>query len=58
MRASLPRRRGLTEHASNAAVEQACRMLRLPTIRANFAELAAEAATAALSAKRISVNTA
>ena len=41
---SLPRRRGLTEPASDAAVEQACRMLRLPTIRAKFAELADEAA--------------
>ena len=38
---SLPHRRGLTEQASDAAVEQACRMLRLPTIRANFAEYSA-----------------
>ena len=42
---SLPHRRGLTEQAADAAVEQACRMLRLPTIRTNFTELADEAAT-------------
>jgi hypothetical protein len=29
-------RHGLTEFAADAAVEQACRMLRLPTIRAQF----------------------
>lgn len=29
-------RRGLTEQAADAAVDQACRMLRLPTIRAQF----------------------
>jgi DNA replication protein DnaC len=46
---SLPHRRGLTEQASDAAVEQACRMLRLPTIRANFAELADEAAAEQMS---------
>ena len=40
---SLPHRRGLTEQAADAAVEQACRMLRLPTIRTNFTELADEA---------------
>jgi hypothetical protein len=27
------RHRGLTEQAADAAVDQACRMLRLPTIR-------------------------
>ena len=37
-------RRGLTEQAADAAVEQACRMLRLPTIRAQFPELAEAAA--------------
>ena len=31
---TLRRRRGLTEQAANAAVDQACRRLRLPTIRA------------------------
>jgi hypothetical protein len=29
-------RRGLTEQAADAAAGQACRMLRLPTIRAQF----------------------
>lgn len=38
-----PRRRGLTEQAADAAIDQACRMLRLPTIRAQFSELAAGA---------------
>ncbi len=37
------RRRGLTEEAATAAVDQACRRLRLPTIRA----VVADAATAA-----------
>ena len=36
--------RGLTEQAADAAVEQACRMLRLPTIRAQFPDLADAAA--------------
>lgn len=31
---TLRRRRGLTEQAAVAAVDQACRRLRLPTIRA------------------------
>lgn len=30
------RRRGMTEEAADAAIDQACRMLRLPTIRARF----------------------
>jgi DNA replication protein DnaC len=37
-------RHGLTEHAADAAIEQACRMLRLPTIRAQFPDLAQAAA--------------
>ncbi|MFB6824319.1 ATP-binding protein [Streptomyces virginiae] len=37
---SLPRQRGLTEQAATTAVDQACRMLRLPTIRSQFPELA------------------
>lgn len=37
------RRAGLTEQAADAAVDQACRMLRLPTIRGNFSELADQA---------------
>jgi hypothetical protein len=32
-------RHGLTEQAADAAVYQACRMLRLPTIRAQFPDL-------------------
>uniref|UniRef100_UPI001E47B2D0 IS21-like element helper ATPase IstB n=2 Tax=Nocardia TaxID=1817 RepID=UPI001E47B2D0 len=35
-----PRRHGITEQAADAAVDQACRMLRLPTIRAQFNEIA------------------
>ncbi|GAB0102740.1 IS21-like element helper ATPase IstB [Nocardia sp. JMUB6875] len=35
-----PRRRGLTEQAAEAAIDTACRMLRLPTIRGQFEELA------------------
>jgi DNA replication protein DnaC len=34
------RHRGLTEQAAEASVDQACRMLRLPTIRSQFNELA------------------
>ncbi len=37
-------RHGLTEQAADAAVDQACRMLRLPTIRAQFPDLAEAAA--------------
>jgi DNA replication protein DnaC len=37
-------RHGLTEQAADAAIEQACRMLRLPTIRAQFPDLAQAAA--------------
>lgn len=36
---SIPRQRGLTEQAATAAIDQACRMLRLPTIRSQFPEL-------------------
>lgn len=35
------RHRGLTEQAADAAIDTACRMLRLPTIRAQFPDLAA-----------------
>jgi hypothetical protein len=42
--AKTPRRRGLTEQAADAAVDQACRMLRLPTIRAEFSDIAGAAA--------------
>lgn len=34
-------RRGVTEQAATAAIDQGCRMLRLPTIRDRFAEIAA-----------------
>src|SRR5258708_5910245 len=33
-------RRGVTDHAASAAVDQACRVLRLPTIRSRFSEIA------------------
>ncbi|MHB8342153.1 MAG: IS21-like element helper ATPase IstB [Mycobacteriales bacterium] len=36
-------RRGVTEQAATAAIDQGCRMLRLPTIRDRFAEIAASA---------------
>ncbi|MFF2549329.1 IS21-like element helper ATPase IstB [Kitasatospora sp. NPDC058063] len=41
---TFPRQRGITEQAATAAIDQACRMLRLPTIRAQFPELAESAA--------------
>jgi DNA replication protein DnaC len=41
---TFPRQRGLTEQAATAAIDQACRLLRLPTIRSQFPELAATAA--------------
>lgn len=34
------RNRGLTEGAATTAIDQACRMLRLPTIRGQFPDLA------------------
>lgn len=36
----LPRQRDLTEHAADAAIHTACRMLRLPSIRNEFADIA------------------
>ena len=44
---TLRRRRGLTEEAATAAVDTACRRLRLPTIRA-VVEEAVAAATGSL----------
>jgi hypothetical protein len=44
MTATAKPRRGLTEQAADAAVDQACRMLHLPTIRAQFPGLADAAA--------------
>jgi hypothetical protein len=38
------RHRGLTEQAAEAAVDSACRLLRLPTIRSQFTDLAEAAA--------------
>jgi len=37
---TLPRQRGLTEQAADAAIDTACRMLRLPSIRNEFADIA------------------
>jgi len=37
------RQRGITEHAADAAIDSACRMLRLPTIRGRFADTADQA---------------
>ncbi|EUA12891.1 transposition helper domain protein [Mycobacterium kansasii 732] len=39
----MTRRRSVTAHAAGAAIEQGRRMLRLPTIRDRFAEIAAAA---------------
>lgn len=36
-------RHGMTEQAAGAAIDQACRMLRLPTIRTRSGEIAADA---------------
>ncbi|MFI0931177.1 IS21-like element helper ATPase IstB [Streptomyces sp. NPDC021019] len=36
----LPRQRGLTEQAADAAIDTACRLLRLPSIRNEFNEIA------------------
>lgn len=43
--ASLRRRQGLTEQAAQAAIDQACRRLRLPTIRAVVDDAVAAATT-------------
>lgn len=37
---TLPRQRGLTEQAADAAIDTACRLLRLPSIRNEFTEIA------------------
>ncbi|MEO3810796.1 IS21-like element helper ATPase IstB [Sphaerisporangium sp. B11E5] len=41
--APAPRHRGLTEQAAQSAVDASCRMLRLPTIRKHFEEMAERA---------------
>jgi hypothetical protein len=33
---TVPRRRGMTEQAAQASIEQTCRMLRLPAIRGDL----------------------
>lgn len=43
------RRRGMTEEAADASIDQACRMLRLPTIRQGFADGADRAAAEQMS---------
>ena len=40
---TIPRQRGMTEQAADTAIDSACRVLRLPTIRSQFADLAARA---------------
>ncbi len=42
------KRRGMTEEAANAAIDQACRMLRMPTIRNSFTDYADRVLTTAL----------
>ncbi len=44
-----PRSRAMTEQAAQAAVDQACRALRLPTIRARVEEIMAAATREQLS---------
>ncbi|GAA4475869.1 ATP-binding protein [Phytohabitans houttuyneae] len=39
----MTRHRGLTEQAADAAIDSACRLLRLPTIRSQFPDLAESA---------------
>lgn len=43
------RRRGMTEEAADASIDQACRMLRLPTVRQGFADGADRAASEQMS---------
>lgn len=38
-----PRQRGLTEQAADAAIDSACRLLRLPSIRNEFSDIAERA---------------
>lgn len=37
---TMPRQRGLTEQAADAAIDSACRLLRLPSIRNEFSDIA------------------
>ena len=43
------RRRGMTEESADTAIDQACRMLRLPTIRASFPDMADQASNQQMS---------
>lgn len=43
------RRRGMTEEAADTAIDQACRMLRLPTVRQDFPDQADRAAAEQMS---------
>ena len=36
---TMPRQRGLTEQAADAAIDSACRLLRLPSIRNEFSDV-------------------
>ncbi|RYG76042.1 AAA family ATPase, partial [Yimella sp. RIT 621] len=45
----MTRRRGMTEEAADSSIDQACRMLRLPTIRQGFADGADRAAAEQMS---------
>ena len=46
------RRRGMTEEATDATIDQACRMLRMPTIRNSFTDQADRAASEQMSYRR------
>lgn len=50
----MTRKRGLTEEAATVSIGQACRMLRLPSIRQQFADLAEGAARDQMSIGRSS----
>jgi hypothetical protein len=41
--------KGITDEAADASIDQACRMLRLPTIRSTFGQTVHEAAKDGLS---------
>jgi DNA replication protein DnaC len=43
MTSTKTRRRSMTEQAADAAIDQACRLLRLPTMRTQFGPIAAAA---------------
>lgn len=43
---TLPRQRGLTEQAADAAIDTGCRLPRLPSIRTEFTDMADRAVKA------------